>query len=230
MTPFPVHRLWLGPRPMPARFRAYGTAWGKLNPDVRVMDWSWQDLPEDLANGDVMDDLRSRCTRGDSIELATALADVICYDLVARFGGMYVNCDLEPVRSLPGSILAQSGAWAGREDSVHAVNAAFGGPAAHPFWAALVNNLLPVRYWRLREAGEREMNQLTGAHLLSEAMQALPGRLEALPEQMFSPLHFSAIPYGETADGRWDLGSLPPVTVAVHHWDHRRTGRSNIVS
>lgn len=74
------------------------------------------------------------------------------------------------------------------------------------------------------------MNQLTGPGLLDEAYDRLPGRLALARPEVFCPLHFSAIPPGGTADGRWDLGSLSDVTVAVHHWDHRRTGRSNIVS
>jgi inositol phosphorylceramide mannosyltransferase catalytic subunit len=224
-----IHRMWLGPRPMPARFRAYGQAWRDLNPECEVTDWSWHNLPADLANGDVLDDLRRRCTRGDSIELATALADVICYDLVFRFGGVYLNCDIEPVRPLPGQ-MTDGAPWASMEDQVHVVNAAFGGAAGSEPWRLVVEELLPARYWRLRAAGEEEMNQLTGPHLLGELLAVAPGCLRVFARETFCPLHFLQIPEGGTAEGLWAPGHLPPGTVGVHHWDHRRTGRSNVVS
>jgi len=224
-----IHRLWLGPRPMPGRFRGYAARWADLNPGWAVHDWSWHDLPEDLANGDVLDDLRRRCTRGDSVELATALADVICYDLIARHGGIYVNCDIEPVHPLPAAMVSGE-PWASREDAVHVVNAAFGGePGATP-WQLITGELLPARYWRLRRAGEQEMNQLTGPHLLGELLAVSPGCLRIFSEQAFCPLHFSQVPYGGTADGLWSADTLPAATIGVHHWDHRRNGRSNIVS
>ena len=70
MTGIPqvIHRLWLGPRPMPQRFKDYGRDWESLNPGWECHDWSWHDLPEDLANADVMDDTRRRSSRSDSID------------------------------------------------------------------------------------------------------------------------------------------------------------------
>lgn len=228
MIPRVIHRLWLGPRPMPARFREYGRAWAELNPGWTVHDWSWHDLPEDLANQDVMDDIRARCTRGASVEMATALADVIDYELVARFGGVYANCDIQPVRPLLPPMTG-GGAWATHEDPVQVVNAAFGGPAGHPFWVAVVAEL-PRFYWRRRAEGEEEMNQLTGPHLLTRAHHMRPGELNALPVETFNSVHFSQVPRGGTADGLWSPQTLPPGAVGIHHWHHRENGRSNVVS
>ena len=68
--PHVIHRLWLGPRPMPQRFRYYGRDWERLNPGWECHDWSWHDLPEDLANADIMDDTRAA---------APAVTDRACY-------------------------------------------------------------------------------------------------------------------------------------------------------
>jgi inositol phosphorylceramide mannosyltransferase catalytic subunit len=223
-----IHRLWLGPRPMPARFREYGAAWAALNPGWTVHDWSWHDLPDDLANQDVMDDLRTRCTSGNSIELPTQLADIIDYDLIYRFGGIYLNADIQPVRPLVPE-MTDGRCWATREDdhTPYAVNAAMGGPAGHPFWKAVVEEL-PRRYWHLRGQGYQEMNQLTGPHLLTDAANNVPG-LHVFPHTAFNPVHWSRIAPGTTADGTWSAGTLPPDTVGVHHWHHREARRTNIV-
>jgi mannosyltransferase OCH1-like enzyme len=224
-----IHRLWLGPRPMPQRFREYGQRWRELNPGWVVHDWSWQDLPADLANEPVLDDLRARCTNGNSVELPTALADVIGYDLVAKFGGIYANCDLQPVRPLRPE-MTDGRAWASWEEAErhHVVNAVFGGPPWHPFWLAVVAEL-PVRYFALRDAGDLHMNHMTGPLLLTGMYQRLPESLTVFGAEVFNPVHWSAIPPGETADAYWDLDALPGA-VALHHWDHRRTGRGNVVS
>jgi len=222
------HRLWLGPRPMPQAFRDYGQKWEQLNPGWQVHDWSWHDLPEDLANLDVMDDLRNRCSSGNSIELPTQLADIIDYELVYRFGGIYLNADIQPVRALPAE-MTDGRAWASLEDdhTGAVVNAAFGAPAGHPFFKAVVEEL-PRRYWHLRQQGVQEMNQLTGPWLLTDAHRNVPG-LHVFPHTAFNPVHWGRIGFGHNADGLWRLEDLPPETVGVHHWHHRKAQRTNIV-
>ena len=224
-----IHRMWLGPRPMPMRFREFGARWKELNPAAEVIEWSWHNLPGDMANRDVMDDIRSRCTQAGSAELPVALADVMCYDLVARFGGMYVNCDLDPVRPLSALGDALDGAWIASWDDASGplgtVNAALGGPRQDPFWLSVVR-LLNVRYWRERAAGEQRIPNLTGNYLTAEAIGANPGAVRILPREAFNPVHLDDVPWGT---------GLPPFTlpagaVAVHHWDHRRTGRTNYVT
>ena len=227
--PHVIHRLWLGPRPMPERFRFYGREWERLNPGWTVHDWSWHDLPEDLANGDILDDIWARCTRGDSIELATALADVIDYDLVARFGGIYMNTDMQPVRPLPPELWEGEEAWAARESYQTIVNAAMGGPAGHPFWEAVVREL-PRKYWPLRNQGNINMVETTGPHHLSEMCATHASDVRIAAKNMFSYLILSNVEMGGTADGLWSLDTLPLEVVAIHHWDHRRTGRTNEVT
>jgi hypothetical protein len=50
------------------------------------------------------------------------------------------------------------------------------------------------------------------------------------PSYTFNPVDWRDIAYGGTADGMWDMSTVPPGTVGVHHWDHRRTGRGNVVA
>ena len=229
MIPKVIHRLWLGPRPMPERFRFYGREWERLNPGWTCHDWSWHDLPEDLANGDILDDIWARCTRGDSIELATALADVIDYDLVARFGGIYMNTDMQPVRPLPPELYEGEEAWAARESYQTIVNAAMGGPPGHPFWQAVVREL-PAKYWPLRDKGNINMVETTGPHHLTGMCNTHPGEVRITPKNLFSYLILDQVQCGMTADGLWDMATLPSEVVAIHHWDHRRTGRTNEVT
>jgi mannosyltransferase OCH1-like enzyme len=219
---------------MPDRFKQYALGWLELNPGWRVKEWSWHNLPEKLANADVMEDLRQRCTSGTSTELPTQLADILGYEIVLMAGGIYVNADIQPVRPIL-EAMTDGRAWASLEDGAHIVNAAIGGPAGHPFWQAVVEEL-PRRYWHMRSTGQSsEMNQMTGPHLLGDCARRFTGHaylggLHVFGQETFNPVHWSQIPFGETAEGRFDVSALPPGTVGVHHWHHREIRRSNVVS
>lgn len=223
-----IHRLWLGPEPMPVKYRAYGQAWRDLNPDWIVHDWSDEDLPP-LVNQRVYDDIGTP-DEGESlhpVSVATQRADVAAYELVWRYGGIYVNCDIEPVRTLD-NLMPRVGqaAFASYEDGEFLVNAAIGGPAKHPFWFTVIQ-ALPNRYWPRRRD---QMNEVTGPHLLTSVWRGWTGGdFVALPRETFNPIHFHQVPLGGDAEGLFTLDSSP-ITIGVHHWGHRLTGRPNRVN
>ena len=105
-----------------------------------------------------------------------------------------------------------------------------GGPPGHPFWVAMVDQLAE-RYWRMRGHGNENMVELTGPCYLSDVLMATPEeeRIRVAAQAVFCPVDINRVARGQTADGLWTIDTLPPDTVAVHHWDHRRTGRPNEV-
>lgn len=223
-----IHRLWLGPTVMPDKYLLYGQMWRELNPDWIVHDWTEDELPP-LLNREVYDYIGTH--HGEEhlnpVSVATQRADVVAYELIWRYGGLYVNCDIQPIRPLD-VILARVGdsAYACYEDDQFLVNAAIGGPARHPFWARCIEEL-PSRFW----ANPRgQMNEVTGPHLLTSVYRTWDGPgFVPLPRETFNPIHFHEIPLGGDADGLFTATSLPDVTVGVHHWGHRMTGRPNKV-
>lgn len=222
--PHTIHRIWGGPDKMPKDYRDYGRKWEELNPGWQVKDWTR--LPR-LINQAVYDDigLMDPLLTPDPVAVATQRADVASYELLWKYGGIYVNADIEPVRPLD-TLLEKVGAnaWASFEDSYFLVNAAMGGPARHPFWRAVID-ALPERYWNARRG---EMNTTTGPHLLTSVWKGWDqGGFVTLPREVFNPVHFSQVPAGGNADGI--LSEYPPDTIAVHHWGHRKSGRSNLV-
>lgn len=223
-----IHRLWLGPVEMPDAYVAYGKKWQELNPGAVIMEW--RTVPDNLRNQDVVDDIRRR--GGDSIEAAVQIADVVGYELVYEYGGIYVNADIEPVRSLDYMYnfyeIPEDAAFAGYED-VHSnriVNSVLGSPKKHPFWAYVIA-ALPDRYWQDPQA---EMVETTGPALLTDCVARWNvGRkldVKVLPFNAFNQVHWSRIPAGENADERW---ADSPEIIGIHHWGHRRDGRSNYV-
>lgn len=210
-----VHRVW-GGAPMPDDYAMFGAQWAALNPGVTVhlFDESWL-RARVWTNQAVINDLWRRDGGRRTAELFAQLADVVGYEIVLRFGGLYVNCDLEPVRPL-GALTAE--AFVCWEDDRWLVNSAMYAPEpGHPFFAEVVA-AIPASY---RRGGL--MNRTTGPGLLTSVWRQSKHAPKALDPVVFGPHHWRDIPRGGTADGL----EVPDGTVAVHHWGHRRDGRTN---
>lgn len=213
-----IHRFWAG-RPMPEKYIDYGEEWVRLNPDYFVVDWNLTALRQFPDLEPVFDDLFERDAGRLGIELYVQIADVMGYALIERYGGVYVNCDMQPVRALPE---LPDKAWASYENTLdwRIVNAAIGAPApGDPFWKSLLHHL-PERYFSRPGA---EMVEQTGPAFLTDHARANPDQLHVFPVETFNPVHWKQIEPGGDASGF----SYPEGTIAVHHWGHKKDGRSN---
>lgn len=204
----------------------YGKQWRNLNPGSTVRDWGERDLGQFPALQQVFDDLYERDAGRNGVELAVQIADVMGYALIERFGGIYVNCDMQPVRPLSG---LPATAWASYENVVDGRinNAAIGALTAHdPFWSALLK-ALPRNYFAKRLD---EMVMSTGPGFLTDFAHGsgdLP--FEVLPMTVFNSVHWKSINPGSNAE-RWVRSQgYPSDAIAVHHWGHKKDGRSNLV-
>lgn len=215
-----VHRLWLG-SPMPEHFRVYGRAWADLNPGWQVHDWGEHDLPR-LANQDLYDQVGQGAVAPvpvpPHVAIATQRADIAGYELVHMFGGVYVNCDMEPLRALDGCL--PGSAWAAFEDDRFLNNGAIGAPEpGHPFWQAVIDEL-PRRFRRM--PGE-PFNRTTGPYLLTGVWRSRDwgDQFTALPRTMFNYASYTQIPIGGDAT-RFRDEARAAGAVAIHHWAHRK--------
>ena len=213
MIPRRVHRIWIGPHRMPEEYVAHGRQWALLG--WSVIDWSEAQLakvPVSDATRAVLDDIAERGTNAgggiESVGRWVQMADVWSYELVRHFGGVYANCDVEPLRPLP---IDGLDAFVVAEDENFLSNALMGATADHPFFEE-VSARLPGVLWADRFA---EMNRTTGPHLLTAVWRSsehAPQRLEPVP---FFPVGF----IGEL--GRGNDYRAPEGFYVDHHWGHK---------
>lgn len=211
---------------MPDRYLEYGRRWEELNPDWKLLHWTEDNLPP-LRNQAVIDDIKARDAGRNGLECAVQMADVIGYELIWRYGGLYVNTDIEPVRSMQDlfdQYNPQGNAYAPFEDPGMPVNCAIGGPKEHEFWDALIEHL-PTRYFGM--PGE-EMNVTTGPHLLTYMWNMNQGIFTPLAQESFNAIHWKQIEIGSDATGKVDYLNNPRI-IGIHHWGHRKTPRTNYV-
>jgi hypothetical protein len=83
------HRIWLGTQPIPDDFRRYGELWLSLNPEWKMQTWTDENLLE----------IRNR-SEFNNCEKFAQKADVLRYELLWRFGGVYIDMDFEPLKPL----------------------------------------------------------------------------------------------------------------------------------
>ncbi len=113
-----IHRFWTGP-PAPPWVAAFGATTQAMHPDAELVDWTPDTLPPAI---------RQTLPGG-----RRAASNVARYHLLAMFGGIWLDCDVEPLRPLDDLlgddlVVASCG---GPEGGVMAA------PAGHPTVAAL---------------------------------------------------------------------------------------------
>ena len=94
MIPRTFHHIWLGPDPLPADFAAFRATWQEHHPEWQLRLWTEEELPDRLTRREVYDLSRLPAER----------ADILRLEVLERYGGVYVDADLECRRSLDGLI------------------------------------------------------------------------------------------------------------------------------
>lgn len=231
MSGFPkiLHRVWLGNRVRPAAYDAYWEEWQRLNPDwtlrtwsesdLHLMDWPpnvrrvWEYLEHFGAHGGIMMD--------PARALAVQKADILGYLILANYGGVYVNCDMQPLRPLA-HLFSQMppgvDSFAGHEDDHYLCNAVMGSVAEGRIMRSILGELTEQRV-----RANPQMEVATGPHLLTQVYYSQGGKgsnLWALPRETFYYAHHGMIPFGQDA-AQFEYAARAQGAIALHHWGHR---------
>jgi len=90
MIPRILHRVWVGPDPLPEDFARNGETWRRHHPEWEMRLWTEDELPGDLVRPEAYERLRKPTERSDIIRL----------EILFRFGGVYVDTDFECLRPI----------------------------------------------------------------------------------------------------------------------------------
>jgi len=170
---------------------AWWQGWVDLHPGWECC--TWRD-PLDPADFPLTSSWWDRCTSG------AQMAGLIRLEVLLRYGGIYLDSDVAPVRAL-GPLLWLLGfsAWESREVAPDAV---LGAMAAHP----AVARCLELALERLDQGAWHSGPGVT--------TEVLPGRHDWL---LLPPETFYPYPPGATERAGEDFSALP-WCFGVHHW------------
>jgi mannosyltransferase OCH1-like enzyme len=194
VIPPTFHRIWLD-EPMPERYESYWDRFIELHPGRDFVTWN------DSTQLDWM-----RCkSEFSSAKTWAGKSDVLRYELLWKFGGIYVDTDVEPLRPFD-ELFDDPRPFIGWEDSNLLCPTVMGAPPKHPAIGELLDEL-PRWFRRFRNAAP---NRQTGPYFVTRYLR---GRADVrrLDPDAFYPV------------GWWEKarlgGPYPDRSFAVHHWD-----------
>jgi len=127
--PHIFHRIWLGEKPMPEEYKRFGNTWLSLHPGWRMIEWSDTTIPE----------LKNFWAYNQSKSLA-GKANVVRYEILLRYGGIYVDTDFECLKNLS-PLIEDVDCFVAWQRAGLANNAIIGASPGHPFIKDLVDSL-----------------------------------------------------------------------------------------
>ena len=187
-----IHRIWLGGESMPSQYVRFGESWADHHPGWELRLWTDSDLPR-------LGDSRSleRCRNfGEA-------SDVLRYEILSRYGGVYVDTDVECLRSLE-PLVDDASAFAAYARPGLIGSAVVGAVPGHP---AIARTLEVVR----ERAGSGSQVEATGPVALTAVLKDAPD-VQLFGRETFYPLDYWEIPFADAG------GDVVANAYAIHHW------------
>lgn len=202
MIPRVIHHIWLGD-PMPDHLERMVATWADLHPTWEHRLWGDRDLRW-LTNRSLYDEAE-RWAPGSEGQFRS---DIARYEILQRYGGLYVDCDMEARK--PVDPLCDVECFAGWETpGVWLNQAVLAAAPGLPLFDELIERL-PVNV----AATKGRPNVLTGPQFFTPI--ALTHGITCYPQANFYPYLFNQLDQG---------GRDFPDAYAVHHWENQRRRR-----
>lgn len=183
-----LHRIWLG-SPVPEQAERFWMRWQDLHSDWDLYTWGDDDFGW-LENQDLF----------DAAPTFAEKADIARYEIL-KYGGVYVDCDFEPLRNIDAALEGVE-AFSAYEDDRHVAIGIMGCAPGDAFFKDVVRRL-PFNIVAYENA---PTNRRTGPLFFTEVVKEHP-EVTLFPPETFYPYH-----YTETDPGTYGEA------LAVHHW------------
>lgn len=203
-----IHQIWVGGS-VPERFDAYRRSWRRHHPDWEHRLWHDGNLPE-LRNRRLFDQAARFVPAAN---VGQFRADIVRYELLWLYGGVYVDVDFEalrPIDPLLGPDVECFAAWEVQDVWVN--NAVMGAARAQPFIGRLVDKLP----WSAARSRGQTPNRLSGPQYLTPLYRRHPAGVTVFDKEMFYPYLYSDIGTAK------EHPPWPDTAYAVHHWANSR--------
>jgi mannosyltransferase OCH1-like enzyme len=198
LIPKILHFIWLGTKAVSPEARYYLRKWQQLHPGWKIMLWTDQTAPFPLVNQ----------KRFEQAPVFAQKADVLRYEIVRSYGGIYADLDFEPLRSLEPLLKGITG-FVSYESEQFICNGIFGAVPNHPLIESLVVDL--DSNWEKFKDGT--VNQQTGPHYITAYVKD-GGYLRDKTFRAFSNHVFFPYLWNEADPG----APYDDVHFAVHHF------------
>jgi mannosyltransferase OCH1-like enzyme len=132
LIPRTFHQIWLGPDPLPAEYLEHRRSWTTHHPGWTLEVWTEETLPGDLERKEIYELLRQPAER----------SDLLRFELLARYGGVYVDADFECLRSIE-PLVDGAELFVGYRKPGRVNNALLGAVPGHPLVERAIQEIAP---------------------------------------------------------------------------------------
>ena len=203
------HHVWVSGDEMPDDVLAARQTWIDRHPEWEFRIWRLEDLTW----------LRNQALFDRAIPYSQK-ADFARYEVVHRFGGVYLDTDMECLRPLD-PLLDGCSFFSGREPGGNVGTAIFGATRSHPIVREVIERLPASCYVHPIE----QLSLHDWPMLLDRIIR--DGAWEDRPEvRIFPPAYFYPYAGGEP----WRRNEAFPRAYAVHHWSHSWKGQRGVIA
>lgn len=213
MIPRVLHRIWIG-GPQPEWLAGFADTWVEHHPQWGHVLWDDNTVQSlfPLDNQDIYDRAGQLTEAGHVPQFR---ADVLRYEILWRYGGLYVDADFKCYRPVD-PLLDADCVSAFEVDGKWAVNGFLGATEQHPFVRRLIDGLPES----VRKRAGKAPTRISGPQYLTGIWRQHPDELTVLPRKHFFPYQPCAQDvkrYGVDHDFSSD-----PDVFAVHVWRNKR--------
>lgn len=205
MIPKILHQFWDGGE-LPAQYAEYCLGWKDLHPGWKYRLWDTYSVCSvlEIKNRTLMYNA-ARISPNATLQF---ISDVVRYELLYAFGGVWLDVDIKPQKPLDSLCVVQ--AWITWEQTgVWVNNAAMACQQAHPWVAEIRDNLaenvkkFPASAANTHKSGPQFITPITKKH----------AAVEIYPQEYFFPYSWNQL-------DREDESFLE--SFGVHRWNNRR--------
>lgn len=201
-----IHHIWVGNKKLPKKYKNWINSWKKFNPDWEFIFWKEDDIQSlDLKNKKIYNACNNPGFK----------SDVARYEILNKFGGLYLDVDFECINYIPEKLLTYDFVACTTFNSQPEINNAilFSSPN-NIFLEKIIDSIkLPPKNYSFED-----IFLSSGPYLLTEIyfknIDLTSKKTLILPSNYFYP--FPNFLLGNNSFSRKSMITID--TVGIHHW------------
>ena len=200
-----IHFIWVGPNKLPEEYSRYVQSWIDMNPSYTFMFWHDYNLPSLTFTSGVYS--RSK--------VYAMKADILRYEILYRYGGIYIDTDFLCIRPLPDQFLKKT--FFACENPGTVSIGIIGATVNDPFLLFILQNLRD----RKIDFSNPNISALTGPIFITEMynIYMYKNHITLYPPSMFYRYTYQD-KYVDKIEPNIDQYSLDPDCYGIHMWGH----------
>jgi mannosyltransferase OCH1-like enzyme len=213
MIPRIIHQIWVGNNPLPEEFKKFSDMWKSMYPDFEYV--LWNDLK--VHDEEIISFDKKQYYFDSSFPFAFK-ADILRYEIIRKYGGVYIDIDTEPLKRMDDEISTLS-FFSGIQNNGEVAIGIFGAEKNNELMNKVCDNWMSRVDYLINHNGmtKKEVHFLTGPVYFTYWCKSYFGKPGY---KFFDPKYFYPYWFLEKHRRNESFKDTSPEAYSVHHWYH----------